>query len=57
MYINFNSAISYYSDNLIKHFINNKSIYILISSGLARYLQSLDVSVTFPFKNYLKNEF
>ena len=50
-------ATSHYSDNLIKSFINNNSTYILIPAGLTRYLQPLDVSVNFPFKNYLKQEY
>lgn len=50
-------ATSHYSDGLIKNFINNNSTFILIPSGLTRYLQPLDVSVNFPFKNFLKSEY
>ena len=50
-------ATSHYSDGLIKNFINNNSTFILIPSGLTRYLHTLDVSVNFPFKNFLKSEY
>ena len=50
-------ATSHYSVSLIKIFINNNSIYILISPGLTRFLQPLDVSINFPFKTYLKQEY
>lgn len=48
-----NRATSYYESNLVEKFKKNISNYILIPSGLTKYVQPLDISINGPMKKRL----
>ena len=50
-------ATSHYIGNLDLIIRKNNSLYILISPGLTKIFQPLDISFNFPFKHFLKAEY
>ena len=52
-----NRATSHYIDNLDSIMKKNNSAYILIPPGLTKLFQPLDISINFPFKHYLKEQY
>ena len=50
-------ATSHYIENLDLIMRKNSSLYILIPPDLTKFFQPLDISVNFPFKHYLKEEY
>jgi len=41
--------------NAIKKLNNNNIHFVFITSGLKRFLQLLDISINYPFKDKLRN--
>ena len=50
-------ATSHYIENLDSVMKKNNSAYILIPPGLTKFFQPLDLSINFPFKHYLKENY
>ena len=50
-------ATSHYIESLDNVMKKNKSAYILIPPGLKKFCQPLDISINFPFRHYLKEQY
>ena len=50
-------APNHIEKNIIKDLKDKKIIYSLISSGMTRFLQPLDIGINKIFKNHMKEEY